>query len=217
MEDLIVVGIAGPSGSGKDASASALAALRGCQVIGLADAIKSALDDLDGRSCDLTKRLEAAGISKRRAWQLLGSESRIQVRNRRLWTCTALAKIHFLSTLPAPVRRFVVPDVRYPHEELEFRLALARWGGRFGLLALERPGLEPLPGEAGKHSSEQCFGELTPDLTFVNQGPLKLLREQACWFFDDVAGGFFPARDPLNPMGHGSAPGPELSDLEESA
>jgi hypothetical protein len=201
MEPLIVIGFCGASGVGKDACAAALDYERSCWPIALADGIKSALDDLDGRTREVTKRLEEAGISRRVAWQRLGTESRVAARNARLWTSLTLAKIHFLAHLPGPfaARRFAVPDFRHPLEEACFRVALAAWGGRFGLARVLRPGARPLPGAAGTHSSEHSWPEMTPDATIHNEGSLADLRAAAVLFFDEVAAGRFD-RDPRDPM-----------------
>jgi hypothetical protein len=202
MEPLIVVGFRGASGVGKDVAVAALDYERGCWPIALADGIKSALDDLDGRTREVTKRLEKAGISRRMAWQRIGTESRVAARNRRLWTSLALAKIHFLAHLPEPfaVRRFAIPDFRADVvEEACFRAALPAWGGRFGLARVLRPGAGPLPGEAGRHSSEHAWAAMTPDATIHNEGSLADLRAAAVLFFDEVAAGLFD-RDPRDPM-----------------
>ncbi len=189
MSDLIVVGITGPAGVGKDTAARSLTYHRDCFRIGFADAVKSAFTDMDGVTRQLTKELEAAGITHRRAWQLCGSEARIKARNHRLWASLALAKIAYLAFYhPWPRRAFVIPDLRFQVEAAVMRANIPALGGRFGILALDRPDREPLSGVLGEHSSEHPAG-FAPDRIHVNDGTIDELGEAAVLFFDDLAAG----------------------------
>jgi hypothetical protein len=188
-EPLTVVAILGPSGVGRGTAALGLAAHRGCVRVAMDDGVKSAFDDLDGPTRQLTKELGLAGVTHRRAWQLLGTEARILARNRRLWASLALAKILYLHRYhPEPRSRFVIPDFRSdPVEESVFRARVPSLGGRFGILGLDRPGAAAIP--EADHESERAPGEMVPDRVYVNDGSLESLYQAACLFFDDLEAG----------------------------
>lgn len=173
-EGLVVIGLTGPSRSGKDSAGKILSALYGFHRIALADAMKSSFDDLSGPSRDMHKDL-SDDFSQRRAWQLLGTESRIEIGEPSLWTGVALAKIHYATfNHPRPIRRFVIPDVSYPDEIDGLRHCIAgMWGGWYETWSVERPGLGPIR-EA--HSSEVSRRLLSGDRTISNGGTLANLQ-----------------------------------------
>jgi hypothetical protein len=184
MSEIIVIGICGRARSGKTTAANALALHRGCHVVGLADGIRDAFSSLSGPTGELHKELDSVH-NFRRMLQTLGTESRDAVNAPGLWVHLALAKIHYLSHIhPVPRRAFVIPDVRYRHEESMIRFQVARWHGRFGVIRLVRPSASIA--EAG-HSSETevdnvpCHGE------YLNDGTIDELINFSCNFFDLVS------------------------------
>lgn len=177
---LVVIGLSGRIGSGKDSAANALELL-GYHRLALADAMKSALDDAGGPSRAAHKLLDELGMSNRQGWQQLGTEARKLVaadgEGAGLWCDVLLAKVAFLARvlgdrLPEGRRiaRFVVPDVRYPHEPVRLRTGVGRLGGVYETWRITRPSLpDPAPGE---HPSELFADAIPAQAAAVNDGTL---------------------------------------------
>lgn len=173
--ELIVVGLAGRMRAGKDTAASGLA-LAGFRRVALADGVKSALHDLGGGTGEIYKALDAAGRGVRWGWQTLGSEARELAGCPHLWCDLLAAKVAFAARLlPGGGGRFVVPDVRMPHEPDQLRAAVTRLGGSYETWRVRRPSLPPVPRDA--HASELFADDLPAALTLVNDGtPEDLVR-----------------------------------------
>lgn len=175
---LIVIGLTGPARSGKDTAGNILAALYGFHRIALADGIKSAFDDLSGPTRDMHKDLSDA-FTQRRAWQLLGTEARVAIEKPMLWVDLALTKIFYAAAVhPRPIRRFVIPDVSYPHEVSDLRDYVRDWGGVYETWRIERPGVAPI---AEPHSSEVGRRTVQAARTVANGGTIDDL---ACNLFE---------------------------------
>jgi hypothetical protein len=185
---LIVIGITGRARTGKDLAAAALVYHRDCFRVALADGVKAALHDLDGPRRELTKALETGGKSLRWAWQVCGTECRLDVNAPGLWIHLLAAKIRFMSRYaPQPVTRFVVPDIRFRMEVSMLRHLAQFMGGSFGCLRLTRPG-GPAIAEVA-HVSETEPDTIRADREYENAGSMADLAAAAVAFFDDVAAG----------------------------
>src|SRR5689334_12961283 len=115
-EELLVIGVCGRARAGKDTVARILADADFLR-IGLADGVKSALNDLDGATWDFRKERDAAGLTDRWAAQTLGTECREEVASLHLWVDLLLAKLRYAAKHhPVPRGRFVIPDIRFPFE-----------------------------------------------------------------------------------------------------
>jgi hypothetical protein len=171
---VLVVGICGKARAGKDTAAKILEAHAGFTRVAFADAIRESFFGVDGNTWELTKDLESAGKSRRWAAQIMGSEAREDLpspTSETLWCDMLMLKLRYLSHYhPAPRRRFVVPDFRFPHEPDRVREVLAGWGGRLVLLKVVRPG-SGLSGEEAAHKSEQH--ELDADHVVGNDGTIE--------------------------------------------
>lgn len=171
-ERLIVIGITGLARSGKDTIAGILCQRFGFTRVALADGLRSAFRDLDGPTWELTKGLESAGRTSRWALQQLGTEARRAANAPNLWIDLLATKIAYLSAIhPSPVRRFVVPDIRFLSEVNYLRSA---FGGSY-IWSVSRPGAG-LRGEAASHASERELSAIEPDLKLFNGGSIAELE-----------------------------------------
>lgn len=167
---LHVIAVTGPKRSGKNTTAKLIDALGEEQFvqIQLADPIKDGFDRISGPGRELHKDLDDAGWATRRAWQLAGTEARDSAGDRLIWCRVALTWIAYLSEYhPRRYTRFVIPDLRFPHEERFFRDEIAAFGGRFELWRVHSPRAVD---ETGGHSSESYYSQLTPDRKLWNTG-----------------------------------------------
>ena len=189
---LIVIGIAGPAGSGKDSAANALIADRNTVRVALADSMKGAFDDLSGPTREFHKDLDLSGTPIRSAWQRLGTEARDRVRGASLaWIHVVAMKIAYAyREHPRTRRSFVVPDIRYPYEADTLRRIVQDLGGHYGTLALQRLGTKTPVGIAG-HSSESHFAQIRAEATYRNDRSLAELRGVTISFFDAVSTGMY--------------------------
>lgn len=179
-EPLLIVGVAGKARSGKDTIARQLVEHYGFTRIALADALREIMTGMDGQTWELRKEIEGAGKTSRWALQTLGTECREDLLYSResLWCLTALSKIRFLSHYaPIPRRRFVIPDMRFPHEPDILAAHAISWGGRYETWKVERPGAG-LGGEAAGHKSETMLDQILGDVYVHNGGTLPMLRAQ---------------------------------------
>lgn len=184
--DLIVIGICGKARSGKDLCSSALSLHRNCHRIALADPIRSALIDLGGPTADILKGL-SPDHNYRRAMKELGTASRDAVNAPGLWVHLALAKIHYASMVfPGRWTRFVIPDIRFRHEEGMLRYQVEQWRGKFGILRLVRTG-EPIA--ESSHASETEVDYVPCHTTYYNEGSIEDLIAAAVEFFDGMMKG----------------------------
>lgn len=193
-EPLVVVGITGVARSGKDTLAGLLCHRDGFFRVALGDAVRSAIRDMDGPTWAITKELEAAGKNTRWGCQKVGGDARERVADlircavedgdtpddecswsagigaNRCWSYLACVKIAYLATIhPVPQRRFVVPDISYPHEPDALGAVVRQLGGRYETWRVERAG-SGLAGAAGSHPSEIGRATVPADLTIANDG-----------------------------------------------
>jgi hypothetical protein len=165
---IVIVGITGRAGSGKDSASDALVLRSGYTRIALADAVKDAFDALSGPTRQWHKELDDWGMSQRRAWQLLGTEARNATGCVEMWAALTCAKIAYAAYWhPAPRFRFVVPDVRFPFEAEYLRRFARDTAGACGIVRVDRPGLSPIAEAA--HSSETELDGIDPDQEIVNR------------------------------------------------
>lgn len=215
-ERLIVVGITGVAGSGKDTVAGMLAHRFGFFRIALADGVRAAFRDIDGITWGLTKELEKAGKTSRWALQNMGSQARETVARaadcaeesshdglvaercvNKFWCYLAATKIAYLDRIhPSPRHRFVVPDVSYLHEVVTLRDITRELGGHYETWRVDRPGAG-LSGEAASHSTEIGRATIPADLTIANDSTLVALEARI----------EFPARHLID-RGSGDTHGP---------
>ena len=162
---LIIIGLAGEAGVGKDASANILVAQHGFMRVALADGIKSAWDDMDGPTRVFTKELTEAGKSPRWGWQQLGTEAREQCGLEDIWIDLLRVKLTYAAFIhPRPRYRFVIPDVSFPHESqwLAQHVAESDLLGIYKTWRIIRPGHNPI---ADQHASEE--GRRTIDADWI--------------------------------------------------
>jgi len=162
-----VVGLAGQSGLGKDTYiANHLIYNFDYTRIALADAIKSGFDDLSGTDHHLHKHV----ASMRREWQLLGTEARDANRDhdmvgiRFVWAYVTICKITYMAQRFGR-RKFVVPDIRYCHEENALRDA---FGSRLRVYRVLREHAPKLPELEASHTSETSIDDVSYDETIEN-------------------------------------------------
>ncbi len=176
---LIVVGITGVARSGKDTIAQTLCTRFGFTRIALADGVRSAFRALDGLSGELTKELEADESTTRWALQKIGTEARedtadllrigddIELANV-IWIHLLMIKLMYLHRYhPVRRHRFVVPDIRFPHEPDTLKCFIREAGGTYQTWAAIRDGAG-LIGEAARHKSEKSVQYIVPDHTIFN-------------------------------------------------
>lgn len=184
-DPLIVIGLTGEAGAGKDAVATVLSTFGRFQAVALADALRDSLDSLDGRTWSYRKERDKAGMSERTALQLLGTECRERLGCEFLWCEVAITKILYASQHhPVPRVRFAIPDVRYPHEDIYLGDTIKELGGYYECWRVARPGLERVA-ESG-HSSERHVNDIPCTRLIVNSGSLSLLAQRVCAALSDA-------------------------------
>lgn len=171
-DPLVVVGVVGPARSGKDTVARILELHGGFTRIALADPIKDIFDRLGGPGRETYKELGGfQALTIRRAWQLLGTESREEIGRPLLWVDVALATIRYAEAHHARRRaRFVIPDVRYAHEVLRLSEGVEAMGGTFETWRADRPGLTGVA--ESDHSSETEHTFIVPSVVIPNAGTI---------------------------------------------
>lgn len=186
-ERLVVISLMGEAETGKDSIANALAALHGFQEVGLADGIRESLDGLDARTWAYRKERQKAGKTDRWAQQITGTECRDDLGCEFLWLEVLAVKIRYAHHYhPRPRTRFVVPDLRHPHEHQYLADTIAGWGGLYENWKVTRPGHGKIAENA--HSSENSFGSIPFDRWLVNEGDLAGLASKASSALDRTLG-----------------------------
>ena len=168
-EPLVVVGITGPARSGKDTVAKILASHHGFTRVALADGIRAAFNNLSGPTWELHKDWGGFnGYLPRQSMQEMGTECRMDLGNRWLWTDVALASIRYGERYhPRRLSRFVIPDIRFPHEHSRIKGIVEEWGGTFECWRVHRDG----PAVKGSHhSSETSIDDVPVDVHITNYG-----------------------------------------------
>jgi hypothetical protein len=164
---LNVIGITGPKRSGKDTTAKLIECLADHQFIrlSLADPIKDGFDRISGASRDLHKDMDAAGWPTRRAWELAGTEARDLAGDNLIWCKLAKVWICYLAYQhPRHYVNFVIPDIRFPHEDDYFRSEIAALGGTYRLWSIR----SKREVRDTSHASERHFDSFTPDARICN-------------------------------------------------
>jgi hypothetical protein len=178
VDPLLVVALCGPARSGKDTAARSLAASHGFRRLALADGIRRAFAAVNEPTWDALKELDAAGRSARWALQVMGTEARQDVGAADHWIDhVGLTIRYFAHYHPAPIRRWVIPDLRYPREAERLAEMVNFMGGRFEVWKVVRPDLKPIAEAA--HSSETSVAEVRCDRTIVNDRTLAAIAAQA--------------------------------------
>lgn len=163
MGNLVIVGIVGHNGVGKDLIASTLTLLEGFLRIGLADGVRAALNDLDGITWQFRKESDGAGPIARNAMKLMGSEARNAIGCPLIWTDLVLTKIEYAHRLHAVSRnRFVIPDVRFQHEVDRIASWAEEQDAIYETWLVSRPGFGP----TSHHESETNINNISP----IHQG-----------------------------------------------
>lgn len=176
----MVIGICGPKRSGKDSIADVLEDTYGYDRQSLARPMKEALkaifgwtdEHLDGALKEIVD--QRFGISPRQALQHIGTQwgqfglmsffpDFMKVTGRKLWVRRLCDNIQQVDSVWAGT---VVPDIRFPHEEAEFR---ERFGEDFILIHVTRPGT----GEGDLHESEIYHDKLNATYDIFNDGSLE--------------------------------------------
>lgn len=178
---MIVLGLTGAAGAGKDTVAEYLAEEHGFTRLAFADDLKDMLNTLNPviapsiRLMDV--RREAAPYAEpvlkrhfpeyRRLLQVLGTDC-VRARESNFWIAQLIAKAN---KLPDDAK-IVVTDCRFPNEVT----ALTRWANNEDSIAfweVVRPGLPTPPGNV--HSSESWAGRMG-EATLDNSGTLPQLH-----------------------------------------
>lgn len=176
---LKVIAVTGPKRSGKNTTATLLKALSDEEFlqIQLADPIKDGFDRISGPGRELHKDLDENGWTNRRAWQTAGTEARDLAGDPLVWCRVALTWVCYLSRLhPRKYDRFVIPDLRFPHEEAFLREHIARLGGEFELWRIASNRFKSDQNRV-EHISETLYGQLTPDRLILNTGTRRGLAD----------------------------------------
>jgi hypothetical protein len=179
--DLLVVALCGPARSGKDTAARSLAASHGFRRLALADGIRRAFAAVNEPTWDALKELDAAGKSARWALQVMGTEAREEVGAADHWVDHVGLTIRYFSHHhPAPIRRWVIPDLRYPREAERLADMVSFMGGRFEVWKVVRPDLRPIAEAA--HSSETSVDDVRPDRLIDNSRGMDHMDRQVAAF-----------------------------------
>ena len=170
-----IIGIKGEARSGKNTVAEVCVEECGYMTYGFADPIKRALA---GWLTNAAKTVSVhdietlkAEIPIRKALQMIGTEIGRDIISKTLWIDCLKARID--PTLKIGFN-IVIPDVRFLNEAA----AIRDWGGV--VWGVRRPDHEDeLPNECALHKSEMEVSEIQCDHTFVNDGSVDALRDQA--------------------------------------
>lgn len=177
INDIILIGITGHAGVGKDTVRQILVEDHGFYGLAFADPVRdmarALLDHVYcGHMIDSRELKEVAaptlGISPRQIMQMLGHEwGRVMIRPT-LWIDIARAKIS-MARLRGE-KRFVVSDVRYQDE----LTAIRELSGK--LWHITRPGCWPTNAHASERFAEQAHA--IADVTIANDGTIDELRDK---------------------------------------
>lgn len=169
---MILIGIAGKAGSGKDTVAEHLWTEHGFLRTAFADPLKAAAVEIFGLShnhfTDRTLKeapMEFWGMSPRQILQIMGTEAMKPHFGDDVW----LKRWFLTYKMFKDSDHIVVSDVRF---DLEAD-AIRKLGGL--ILHLERP-TETLTGETAQHVSESGITVHKEDVTIVNDGTIEGLR-----------------------------------------
>ena len=184
MTTRIIIAICGRKRSGKDAVGSLLANEYGYGVLKFASPMKDAMkslfsfddDQLEGSTKEVVDPLW--GITPRRAMQYFGTEI-MQYKLQEL--VPGIERRFFAENLvdrirKSPLRKIVITDMRFPHEESVLREFCEREGVTLTTLRVERqsPSHEVMDG----HASEHEHVGIHADIVIENVGTLDDLHDR---------------------------------------
>jgi hypothetical protein len=178
---MIVIGLCGRAGAGKNAVATALVRRHGFSEMAFADPIYSGLSAMCGIPVETlknraTKELPIpwfGGVSPRRALQTLGTEWGRQMIADDLWVRLALRRLDELRESGSPGA--VVTDVRFDNEAS----ALREWAtGMAQVWQVCRQSAPIIEAGAAAHSSEAGISATAIDAVIHNDGTLQTLAEE---------------------------------------
>lgn len=180
---LVVIAVCGEMESGKGSVTNTLIE-EGFFRVALGDPIKSLIVG-GGPDHPLLKDIGKADWPPRKAWQTLGDESREAAGRENVWVDVALTYLTYLAKFhPAPIRRFVISDVRREFERAALNNWTVRMGGCFECWRVVRPDHET----SSTHSSEVNIGEVRQSLVIPNTGTRRDLGHLARREIDRVVG-----------------------------
>ncbi len=188
MSSGLVVAIKGTIDSGKSTLAEGLALHRGFIVMPLSDPVKGAVDDIDGRSRWLSKKIDLApDLDRRKVWQTLGNEARYEVGCLDVWCQVAAMKMWLLHSMRHALgirSLFAVPDFRHG-EEYDYFAAFCEKND-FALVVIEvsRDNFGNENARYSDHSSERQRHLIPTDFTARNDGTVGSLIDQALLMLD---------------------------------
>lgn len=183
---MMLIGIAGNKGHGKDTVGRMLAQKYDFSPIAFADpikeAVKVALDMSDTQVYGTQEQKEAVdpryGFSPRHAMQTLGTEWGRDLLREDIWPTVLWAKIE--SAKARGFDRFCITDVRFPNEADQIR----ERGGI--IIKVVRPGVET--DAHSTHASETLVDSLKVDYVIDNSGTLDDLSEAVDVFMTGYLG-----------------------------
>ena len=184
----LVVAIKGAIGSGKSTLAEGLALHCRFMIVPLSDPLKGAIDDLNGASRWLTKKLDLSDeIDHRKVWQTLGNECRYELGCPEVWSQVAAMKMLLMYNLRQVLGvkpLFVVPDFRHP-EEYDYFLGFCRKYD-FDLVVIDvvRENCDNENKRYKTHSSETQSGGIKADFTARNDSTVANLIGQSLLMLD---------------------------------
>ena len=186
---MIVIGLTGAAGSGKDTAADYLVERYGFKKMAFADALKAMLDTLnpyvadDVRVMDVRResRIDAEATLKkhfpeyRRLLQVLGTEC-VRSADPDFWVDRLVRKVHALGES----RNIVVTDCRFPNEVEALESLLADAHTFWHVI---RPSLPKSPGNV--HSSESWAGRMG-ETPLLNDGDKPALYAEVDQLLDKL-------------------------------
>ena len=180
--NVLVVGVAGPSGSGKDLIGDYAKEL-GFYKLHLAQRLKEACKIIFNQTDDevyseigKAKENDYWGMTNRKILQLFGSDAMHPIFGPDIW-CRAL-HITLDMLISRGVTKFVICDVRFPHEVIYFK---EHFGGNF--IYVQRPGITNLlTNEEQNHASETSLKDVVNQFghsmwSIMNTGSKTQLRK----------------------------------------
>lgn len=180
MSKLLVLGLCGRAGAGKDTVANHLSDQFGFFRVAQGDSIRETFLGINQPSLEILKEVEAAGLTHIVPLQQMGGECKDDIDRPEHWADSTLIKIRYLSHYhPKPRRMLVIPGMRYGVEHGRFREVIeGKWGGRFVSWMLKKPDTR-LKGEQAKHKSEIEADTVKCDWTLTNDATTGDLKRKA--------------------------------------
>lgn len=177
---MIIVGLSGVAGVGKDEGAAALVRERGFTRLGFADTLREALyrlnpwiphaarvqDLVDDYGWDEAKR---RFLEIRELLQRMGTEVGRQLIDDQVWVTTLFARAK-----REGIEKLVIPDVRFPNEQT----AVEERGGT--VYRIVRPGFAPI----NAHASDNALVDSDFRIVVHNDSTLDIFHSSVVTVFD---------------------------------